>query len=95
MAEYQVLYWRHIPSMVVVRGAGPEVQGRLPQRYQEAIDESAMLQGAAEGEAYLEGWAWGPIERRAGSPEQVLAEVLAELEQVHPVASAGEAFSEG
>ena len=95
MAEYQVLYWRQIPSMVVVRGAGREVQGRMPQRYQEAIDEAAMLQGAADSEAYLEGWAWGPTERRAGLPEEVLGEVLAELERSHPVVSAGDAFTEG
>ncbi len=93
MAEYQVLFWRHIPSMVVARGDGREVQGRLPQRYQDAIDEAAMLGGETSGDAYLEGWEWGPPQRRNGRPEEVLAAVLAELERSHPVAAAPGAFN--
>ncbi len=94
MAEYQVLFWRDIPSMVVARGGGREVQARMPQRYQDAIDEAAMAQGTTEGDAYLEGWAWGPAARREGSPEAVLRAVLEELERSRPMASAGDAFSE-
>lgn len=93
MAEYQVLFWRDIPSMVVARGGGREVQGRLPQRYQDAIDEAAMAVGATSGDAYLEGWTWGPARERDGTPEQVLGEVLAELERSHPVAVPGEGFT--
>jgi len=94
MAEYQVLFWRDIPSMVVARGDGREVQARMPQRYQDAIDEAAMAQGATEGDAYLESWAWGPAARREGSPEDVLGAVLEELERSHPQAAAGDAFSQ-
>lgn len=94
MAEYRVLYWRDIPSMVVARGDGREVQGRLPQRYQDAIDEAAMLEGATDSDAYLEGWTWGPTERREGSPEEVLRTVLDELQRARPVSAAGEAFDQ-
>jgi hypothetical protein len=80
--------------MVVARDGGREVQARMPQRYQDAIDEAAMVQGATEGDAYLEGWAWGPAARREGSPEDVLGAVLEELERSHPVASAGDTFSQ-
>lgn len=93
MVEYQILFWRHIPSMVVVRGEGREVQGRLPQRYQDAIDEAAMLAGDTSSDAYLDGWEWGPAQRRDGSPEDVLAAVLAEVERAHFIASASDAFS--
>jgi hypothetical protein len=92
MAEYQVLYWREIPSMVIVRGEGREVQGRLPQRYQDAIDEAAMAGGATDGDAYLEGWTWGPTQPCGGTPEEILQGVLAELERSHPVATPGDAF---
>ncbi len=94
MAEYQVLYWRDIPSMVVVRGGGREVQGRMPQRYQEAIDEAAMAMDATSGDAYLDGWTWGRAERSEGALEDILQSVLAELARSHPVASAGDAFTE-
>jgi len=94
VAEYQVLFWRKIPSMVVARDGGREVQARMPQRYQDAIDEAAMAQGATEGDAYLEGWAWAPVARREGSPEDVLRAVLGELERSHPLAAAGDAFGQ-
>ncbi len=94
MAEYQVLFWRDIPSMIVARGGGREVQARMPQRYQDAIDEAAMAQGATDGDAYLEGWAWGPAAQREGSPEEVLRAVLIELERSHPMASPGDTFRE-
>ena len=94
MAEYQVLYWRDIPSMVVVRGGGREVQGRMRQRYQEAIDEAAMAMDATSGDAYLDGWTWGTVERREGALEDILQSLLAELERSHPLASAGDAFTE-
>jgi len=94
VTEYQILFWRHIPSMVVARGEGREVQGRLPQRYQDAIDEAAMLAGETGSEAYLEGWAWGPTQRREGPPEEVLAAVLKEVERDHPIASAADAFNQ-
>ena len=94
MAEYQILFWHHIPSMVVARGEGREVQGRLPQRYQDAIDEAAILAGETSSEAYLEGWTWGPARRREGPLEEVLAAVLAEVERDHPIASAADTFNQ-
>lgn len=94
MAEYQILFWRHIPSMVVVRGDGREIQGRLPQRYQDAIDDAAMLAGQTSSDAYLEGWEWGSAQQRDGSPEDVLAAILAEVERACPVASAPDAFTD-
>ena len=80
--------------MVVVRDGGREVQARMPQRYQDAIDEAAMALGVTEDDAYLKGWAWGPAARREGSPEDVLRAVLEELERSHPLASVGDAFSQ-
>jgi hypothetical protein len=35
-------------------------------------------------DAYLEGWCWGPEEERPGTPDQVLAAVLEELDVTNP-----------
>jgi hypothetical protein len=83
VASVQVLYWREIPSMVKATGPGDEATVRLPQRFQEAIDEAAMASGAGEQDAYLEGWRWGPAEERQGSPQEVAAAVAKELETAH------------
>ena len=83
VARVQVLYWREIPSLVKAAGPGGEVTVRLPQRFQDAIDEVAMVSGASDQDAYLEGWRWGPAEERHGSLQEAAATVAKELEAAH------------
>ena len=45
MSEYQITYWREIPSMVVAREGDETARAQLAQRFQEAIDEAAMRVG--------------------------------------------------
>lgn len=79
MAEYQVLYWREIPSLVKATDATAEVSVRLPQRFSDAIDDAAMRAGATNTEAYLAGWQWGPIRQRPGTAREVAEAVAADL----------------
>ena len=55
MSEYQITYWREIPSMVVAREGDETARAQLAQRFQEAIDEAAMRVGAADADAYMDG----------------------------------------
>jgi hypothetical protein len=43
-----------------------------------------MKDGSTDMDAYLEGWAWGPVEERAGSAQDVLDAVSAELDASYP-----------
>ena len=52
----------------------------LPERFQQAIDSRAMIEGATDGDAYLAGWRWGEWHSREGSAQEVLDAVVAELE---------------
>jgi len=92
VARVQILYWRQIPSLVKATGSGGEVTVRLPQRFQDAIDEVAMVSGASDQDAYLEGWRWGPAEERHGSPQEVAAAVAKELEAAHRNLGVPDAF---
>ena len=83
MARVQVLYWREIPSLVKAMGPGGEAIIRLPQRFQDAIDDLAMTSGASDEDTYLDGWRWGQAEERHGSPQEVAAAVAKELEAAH------------
>ena len=47
MAEYQITYWRDLPSLVVARDGDDEAKVPLHARFQEAIDEAAMRLGDA------------------------------------------------
>jgi len=83
VARVQILYWREIPSLVKATAPGGEAIVRLPQRFQDAIDQLAMVCGASDEDAYLEAWRWGPAEERHGSPQEVAAAVAKELEAAH------------
>ncbi len=79
VAEYQITYWRELPSLVVARDGDDVTKAPLPGRFQEAIDEAAMRLGDVESDAYLAGWrrtAWSP---RDGMPAEVADDVVAEL----------------
>lgn len=85
MTEYQVTYWRELPSLVTARDGDQVAKGQLADRFQGAIDEAAMRLGDTGSEDYLEGWrrtGWTPAE---GDPATVLARVTGELEAAWPM----------
>jgi hypothetical protein len=84
MASYQVMFWKHIPSQVKAWEGEAEVKRMLPDYFQAAIDSYAMKDGSTDMDAYLDGWRWGPVEERAGSPSDVLSAVIGELTVKNP-----------
>lgn len=81
MAEYQITYWRDLPSMVTAReGRRNTSKVELSQRFQVAIDEAAMRLNLIGTDAYLEEWKRSGWEERAGSHEDVARAVAAEIE---------------
>jgi hypothetical protein len=88
VTEYQVTYWRDLPSMVVAReggGSGGVTKSPLAARFQAAIDEAAMRLGDVGSEDYLAGWTRGSWTEAAGSPADVTDQVVADLESQWPV----------
>jgi Virulence factor len=80
VTEYQVTYWRDLPSLVVAREDDAVTKAPLAQRFQEAIDEAAMRLGETSSDAYLEGWTRGEWTAAEGSGPEVCDRVVAELE---------------
>lgn len=85
MTEYQVTYWRDLPSMVVAREGGNVTKSPLAGRFQAAIDEAAMRLGDVGSEDYLAGWTRGSWTEAAGSPPDVAEQVVADLDTQWPV----------
>ncbi|HXN90533.1 MAG TPA: virulence factor [Candidatus Sulfotelmatobacter sp.] len=84
MANYQVMFWKHIPSQVKAWDGDVQAKGMLPDYFQAAIDAYAMKDGSSDMDAYLDGWHWGKVEERAGAPKDVLAALVDELTQANP-----------
>ncbi len=80
MSEYQITYWRDIPSLVATRDGDETAKKSLPQRFQEAIDEAAMRLDAADAEAYMEGWRRGDWIEVEGSPADLVDRIARDLE---------------
>jgi len=80
MSEYQITYWRDIPSMVMAREGDDTARAQLAQRFQEAIDEAAMRLGESDADAYMEGWRKGEWVAADGPPTDVVHRIAEELE---------------
>lgn len=80
MAEYKVLYWKGVPAQVKVYEGKKSVSGKMPDRFQEEIDQIAMEEGLQQSEAYLDEWQWTEKLERFGDAQTVLSQLLQELE---------------
>ena len=81
MTEYQVTYWRELPSLVVVRDRDDVTKSPLAPRFQEAVDEAAMRLGDTGSDAYLAGWRRGEWTPAEGTTTEVADRVVADLEE--------------
>ena len=84
MAEYSILYWQDIPSLVEARDENGVHKLQLDRKFQELIDAVAMRKGLAGTDAYLEPWRRGEPVTRDGSAEAVASAVKEEIESQYP-----------
>ena len=56
MARKTLIYWRDIPSQVVVQRGRSRKKAMLSARFQEAIDRAAMRAGKGSSDAYIAEW---------------------------------------
>jgi hypothetical protein len=84
MASYQVMSWKHIPSQIKAWDGAAEAKRMLPDYFQAAIDAFAMRDGSTDMDAYLDGWHWGPVEERPGTPDEVVNALVDELTTANP-----------
>ena len=84
MANYQVMFWKHIPAQVKAWDEGGEVKRMLPDRFQAAIDAYAMKDGSTDMDAYLDGWHWSDRQERAGAAAEVANALVQELDGQNP-----------
>ena len=83
MAMYQILYWKDIPAQVRVFEGRKPISQQMPKRFQVEIDRTAMEQGLAGTDDYLDQWQWTEKRERPGEPEDILSALVEELEAEH------------
>jgi metal-dependent amidase/aminoacylase/carboxypeptidase family protein len=80
MAKYRIIYWKHIPQSLIVKGEGRTVKKQLSQRIQNAIDAFAMAEGLISTKDYAQEYKRGDWVERDGAPEEIAETLLSELE---------------
>jgi hypothetical protein len=56
MVKKIIIYWRDIPSQVIVQRGRTREKTMLSSRFQEAIDRAAMRAGKGSSDAYISEW---------------------------------------
>ena len=56
MLKRTIIFWRDIPSQVIVQKGRLREKALLSSRFQEAIDRAAMRAGKGSSKAYMEDW---------------------------------------
>ena len=56
MVKKTLIYWRDIPSQVIVQRGRTREKMMLSARFQEAIDRAAMRAGKGSSDAYMSEW---------------------------------------
>jgi len=59
MATLTVVYWRDIPAQVIAKEGRKNAKRVLPERFEKAIDQSAMHAKLRDTDSYLEHWRRG------------------------------------
>lgn len=80
MAEYQITYWKEIPTMVSAREGRTRTKVELPPRFMVAVDEAAMRLNLVGSDAYMEAWRRDEWQPRDGVIDEIARSVAAELE---------------
>ena len=81
MADVTIVYWRDMPAQVIVGKGRRGTKMPLPERFEQAIDRAAMKSGAAESDAYLEGFRKADPFPVAGADAEVAAAQVARIEE--------------
>ncbi|MGE4634711.1 MAG: virulence factor [Arenicellales bacterium] len=80
MAKLITVFWRDIPSQVMVRKGRQTVRLRLAQRFQDAIDRAAMRAGKGSSDAYLSEWRRETVTCSDDDRDQMAAQTVERLE---------------
>lgn len=85
MAERVVVYWRDIPSQVILKRGRIKGKALLSERFQEAIDKAAIRAGKAGTDDYIAEWHRVTTEVEVGADLETAAqEEVALLEMQFP-----------
>ena len=82
MAKKTIIFWRDIPSQVVVKEGRTKAKSQLSKRFMVAIDRAAMRAGRQGSAEYLEDWR-REIKTCQGDPQTIAETTTKEMEDFY------------
>jgi hypothetical protein len=82
MAKKTIIFWRDIPSQVVVKEGRTKAKTQLSKRFMVAIDRAAMRAGRQGSAEYLEDWR-REIKTCQGDPQRIAETAAKEMEDFY------------
>ena len=82
MAKKTIIFWRDIPSQVVVKEGRTKAKTQLSKRFMVAIDRAAMRAGRQGSTEYLEDWR-REIKTCQGDPQTIAETTAKEMEDFY------------
>lgn len=84
MAQSTIVYWRDIPTQIIVGAGRKKVKRELADRFMVAVDSCAMKTGADGTDDYLADWRRGTPEPCGDDLDAVADAMKADLEEAYP-----------
>ena len=83
MAKLITVFWRDIPSQVMVRKGRQTLKAMLGERFQDAIDRAAMRAGKGSSDAYLSEWRRDTVPCGDENLDQIVRDAAERLEGMY------------
>lgn len=95
MSRAKIIYWRDIPTQVVVGSGRKSTKRPLADRFLVAVDKAAMTAGRTSDEDYIADWHSTEIETAEDDAAAAAEAVAASLEHDYPTARLAELARNG
>ena len=80
MPDVTIVYWRDIPAQIIVGKGRRGAKAALPERFEQAIDRTAMRIGAAESDEYMQGFRKAAPYAVEGEQDAIAVEQAAKID---------------
>lgn len=84
MSNATIIYWRDIPTQIVLGKGRKAIKHQLTNRFMVAVDKAAMNSDAADTDAYLAEWRKAPHPLAEGANHISVEQLATELEAAYP-----------
>lgn len=80
MARATIVYWRDIPTQIIVQAGRKRATVELPERFIKTVDACAMRSDAKDSDSYLADWRKGDPSQCGDDLEGEAGRLAAEIE---------------